>query len=298
MKKTYLFILVILIFSISYAETGSSISLTGDTTDINESDWSGVVAIRVGEYFCTGTLITENIVLTAAHCIYDKDKNGKVIVDVRNSPEKIEIIAGSNIIVKRTFLSKVKEVIVNSKWTTKVYENDYSNDIALIKLTKNITDRELYRINNLDSPPEQIQGVLVGFGATENSFEVGIKREGKSKIKNKVFDLMHIGNPAGTCGGDSGGPFFLHLDNQWIVAGVTSFGATDVCDPERDNYDTNVYSHREWIEQKVFELSGVDITNYSKYQEIDSNAKFETNNSELSDSLNNSGDGGCSLSLL
>jgi len=54
---------------------------------------------------------------------------------------------------------------------------------------------------------------------------------------------MQLGS---TCRGDSGGPLYAESGNQTYLVGVTSGGGPS-CQPSTQAYDTEVYSHREWI---------------------------------------------------
>jgi len=72
---------------------------------------------------------------------------------------------------------------------------------------------------------------------------------------------------------------------------VVSFGDGNDCNPNKNNYNTNIYLHRTWIKDTIYELSNIDIYSYPRYSEIDKDAEFDAN----SDAVESSG---CSLSLL
>ena len=47
--------------------------------------------------------------------------------------------------------------------------------------------------------------------------------------------------------GDSGGPTYVKIANEWIVIGITSFGQTYTGDYGSLSFDTRVSSHVHWI---------------------------------------------------
>lgn len=64
-------------------------TLRGLMTGDDSRGWEGVGRLNIADAsFCTGALIADNLVLTAAHCLYDKT-TGR-----RFAPEEIEFLAG------------------------------------------------------------------------------------------------------------------------------------------------------------------------------------------------------------
>ena len=47
--------------------------------------------------------------------------------------------------------------------------------------------------------------------------------------------------------GDSGGPSFAKINNEWLVIGLTSFGLGDTGDYGSVSFDTRVSVHSDWI---------------------------------------------------
>lgn len=67
------------------AESGPVVLRTGDAA----RGWEGVGRLEIaGKGFCTATLISPDLVLTAAHCLFDRDSNEPI------SAERLEFRAG------------------------------------------------------------------------------------------------------------------------------------------------------------------------------------------------------------
>ena len=85
---------------------------------------------------CTGVIIEENLILTAAHCV-DKTPS-----------EKVDVSFGNNVFDKNEKKLKAFKIIVHEKYDSKAI----SDDIALIRLPKNVP--ESYSAINLEETRE------------------------------------------------------------------------------------------------------------------------------------------------
>jgi len=190
----------------------------------------GIVALTIrGHAFCTGTLVSPRLVVTAAHCVEEGD-----VADIR-------VQAGV----------RVGDGEAVGVLTAKVHD-DYvgsSHDIALLLLEDPAPARS-WPLNHtpFDSSFIGKQLRVAGYGATDPDGRTdGKKRTGTGEITSfDALDFAYESAPSQTCFGDSGGPGFLTLDDGIeYLAGVTSRGDSQCAVL---GIDTRIDVYADWIQ--------------------------------------------------
>ncbi|MGZ2259343.1 trypsin-like serine peptidase [Roseobacter sp. A03A-229] len=124
-------------------------------TGTDASPWEAVGRLDInGRGFCTGALISPNLVLTAAHCLYDKASGDRI------NHETVEFLAGWRN-GRASAYRQVKRAVVHPDYT---YADEVSsarvrNDIALLELAHPIRNTT---IEPFETAPRPRKGAHVG----------------------------------------------------------------------------------------------------------------------------------------
>ena len=256
---------------------------------VNPADYPSVVALEEGpgNWFCTGTLIATDWVLTAAHCVAEGPTTG---LHVRFDDPDVNDATGGKVVA-------ISEVHAHPDFDWEAWDND----IALVRLAEPVTDRAPTPIHR-EVVAAATAVIDVGYGVADNNDGGGGLLRSVDKVtadcagandpgvSGDNLVCMDANDGRGSCFGDSGGPAFMRVNGSLVVAGVTSGGTGELCGAGWDLY-TSV----------VAELAFVDAT--MSAPPMDPGGPEEPMNPEdpgtpggEDDTGGTDGDGGCSTS--
>ncbi|XP_071450123.1 brachyurin-like [Hetaerina americana] len=224
----------------------------GETAQLGQFPYQAAVNIDAG-YFCGGSLISNNYVVTAGHCGVLGDSFTINLGSI--SPDKSE---STRLVVRST------EPHVHEEYDP----NTLYGDICLLKLSQSIEFNENIAAIALPSfssdPPmyENTQVIASGWGKTSDgagSISSTLQYTPLTTITNDECaqfygDTISISqicargdNYQSTCNGDSGGPLAAQDSGAPLLIGVISFVSGNGCESGYPSGYTRVTTFRQWI---------------------------------------------------
>ncbi len=193
---------------------------------------------------CTATIIAQNILLTASHCL-----NGE--------PSDFVVIFGTNLEDKNVETRKVVNFVAGPLWEKRNAEARDTGDIGLVRFEGALPRG--YEPAILLRDPTALQDgrtvTIAGYGLNDGRRKTGTGQLRKTDVTIKTTRwakteiVLDQTKGKGACHGDSGGPAFIATNGQTVLWGATSRGLND----PRDTCGvysafTNVIPYLKWIQ--------------------------------------------------
>ena len=187
-------------------------------------------------HHCGGTLISQRAVITAAHCVSQKSKDGALTVE---PPSLFNIIVGMRNYGSGQGISRsVKEIKVHPKYA-RAKNPAFAYDVAILTLAEPIMDVLPVQLGKMSPSKEGLSATVLGWGTTSRSsaemsetlLEGQVQTIQPSQCARKVrqgsqgtlsfnpsIQICTAAN-SGPCKGDSGGPLLESRNGQFVETG-------------------------------------------------------------------------------
>lgn len=230
----------------------------GDFATANQFPYQAalIITLPTEQSFCGGSLISNNFILTAAHCL-DTATMATVILGAHDVSQSTENSRSIQLIMPRNFITHAG---YNS--------TQYQNDIALIHLNSPVTVNnfiqilQLPRLAQVDTTFTGSSAVVSGWGRYLDTVDLlsdvlryvnlsVLDNSGCSPFFGTAITPMKVctsgANRVGPCGGDSGGPVVIEENGQKVQIALVSFSVGFGCQLGWPTVHTRVSRYLDWI---------------------------------------------------
>lgn len=240
--------------------------INGQDVDPSKDTFSySIVALYniENESLCTGSIIDNHYIITAAHCMPVEPRNILVLfgTSFKEAAKSKQFIRASDGIAHENYFKTMESI----EKTKNISEHNWG-DIALVEIDQdlppgykpiaisNLTNSEPLKDNNFAATSSQRETLLAGYGLFD-----GVKGTGSGLLRKTIVSIdnpsyseteasLDQTNGTGACHGDSGGPAYVQVKNKYLLWGITSRGLKDLNnDCSKYSVYTKISAYKDWV---------------------------------------------------
>lgn len=209
---------------------------------------------------CTASILSNEILVTAAHC-------------VNNEASSLVVIFTTNLHNKKLGPDVVRRVVsyeTSPYWATRSNEDFNTGDIAVVRFTGGLPAgfKPAEILSDVSALADGKTVLLAGYGISDGKKRdgSGILRFVETTIAKANFSdtevMLDQTKGKGACHGDSGGPAYVRVNGKLMLWGVTSRTVNDNEDSCLHNSAyTSIPSYAQWIQETANKLLNDQATN-------------------------------------
>ncbi|MBO3734235.1 S1 family peptidase [Glycomyces niveus] len=228
----------------------------GDVAAEGQFPWMvSLTWVEGAEHYCGGTLIEDDLVLTAGHCLDD--------------------VAASDIEVRHGAVAHAEtEAYAVEDWIVAAgYDHDLEYDWAVVKLAEPVPDAEILPLATADDD-DWTEFQVAGWGVQGHTptspdlrwaevpyiddaacGDLAESQEWAFYPETQLCaGVLEPGAEVNACPADSGGPLMAEVDGETVLAGLVSFGSDCFAEPDAGVY-ASVGAHIDDLAIAVAQLS-------------------------------------------
>lgn len=198
---------------------------------------------KKNETVCTGVIVAKNAVLTAAHCVDEVRRNGKISFGFD---------------LKHLQFRKITGFIQHKDYDDgPIGISDHAaNDVMVVRFDGDLPEGyEPAFISAQDFIQNSSVVTIAGYGRDENDEYDILKATDVKVVEAVAFEFRTDEKKTGSCDGDSGGPVFMKISDNNIEKNIL-VGSVSRGDPGCHQYGVyeNMTYYKNWIEEKIKNL--------------------------------------------
>lgn len=236
--------------------------INGQATEVNEYPWmAGIGSIGSLSPSCGGAVVSDQYILTAAHCCQGK------------SASKVQVFLGDHDWMDTNeadaFRRSVQTIKIHPQYQQ---QNTLNNDVCLLKLSQPISFPAHPNVRPVCLPPSSSnsysnkKATVAGWGRTGGGAGISTylqeidvfvwpqdpcRRTFGSSITNSMMCISKNSNPIdATCNGDSGSSLIYKNGANYDTIGVVSWGI-EGCQNGAPSVMARVTAFLSWIKQNI-----------------------------------------------